>query len=191
MQIAGQPLGHKSRGGKFLKAKIKQTLVVGFQIQLSIGLEYTAIKFEESAIGQTALSVPRLGPRVAEVQIDAVRRVLGKPLGKVFSISDKKPQIVGAFLGTSFGFFQRKTRHIGDALHGNEITVGIFCRHAAGKIALATADLDIKRTLFGKSILRVLGQRRSILNQKFATCGDACRTVFLFSHSHMKFFLSR
>ena len=90
MEIAGAEFQGQSLGGKLLQAEIKETLVVGLEIQLATRHQDLAVEGKEATVGQSPLGVTLLGPRIAEVQVNAANRVSGEPLAKMLGVTDEE-----------------------------------------------------------------------------------------------------
>ena len=93
MQILGLPNDLQPASLKFLKAEEEQIVIVGLELKHTAGHKQLAVLFKESAVGQSALFVAALGPGVAEIQINGVKRMRGQPFGEIFGIADDKRKL--------------------------------------------------------------------------------------------------
>ena len=111
----------------------------------------------------------------------------GNAIGKHLGVANEESEIVrGTGLGACLCLFQRNTADIGDLFHGNEIDIGIFFCHAAGKIALSAADLQMNGTAGGEMRIKTLGKGIGGGTQQFGAGGDPLGAVLFLSHSHEK-----
>ena len=67
---------------------------------------------------------------------------------------------------------------------GDQIDVGVCGSRAAGKSALAAADLKRERLLFGESRTGISHQQLGMLDQQGRAGGNSLGTVLFSSHSH-------
>ena len=144
VQVTGHPEDLGAVRLEFLQTEIKQPHVIGLEAENSVLLQECFVDVQKGTVGQSALGVTRLGPRIAEIQINAIERVGTYVVGEKLRVPDQKPKIVSRpLLFCRHRLFQRDTAHVGDPLHGDKVHVGMLLRHADGKIALAAADLQM------------------------------------------------
>jgi hypothetical protein len=82
VKIAGMPHNIHTESLKFLKTEIEKSYVIGLELEYSVLLEKSAVDLKKASVRESALRVSLLGPRVAEVEIDAVERVRLYVLGE-------------------------------------------------------------------------------------------------------------
>ena len=184
VQVTCKVADGKPRRLKLFQRKIKQPHIVGLETKHSARHQYLPVAFQKQPVRQAPFGVPFFRPWVAEIQINAINTVRGKPLGDRFRIADKKPQVVGAGIGTVTRFFQRETRHIRYAFHRDQVDLRVRRRHAAGKVAFATADFQMYRAPFGESRAGVAVQRFRMLDQKRRAGGNPLRPVLFLAGAH-------
>ena len=73
MKVVGHVFRFEPRRREFLQRKIEKPRIVRLENQKPAGAQNTAIPFEKRAVRQASFRVPRLRPRVAEIDIEAVR----------------------------------------------------------------------------------------------------------------------
>lgn len=94
VQVARLLEHRPARLRKLFKRKIKQPVVIGLYRKIAPVAQYTRIPCEKAAIGQAALCMTRLRPRVAEIQIYPIYRVRREQLVDAVGISRIKAQII-------------------------------------------------------------------------------------------------
>ena len=165
MQVAAALDDLHPRRLKFAERKIKQPRVVGLEAQYAVRFQQRLVELKECAVGQAALVMPCLRPRVAEIEIDAIKGVQREPLGEGLGIPDDKAEILRAHF-LCHGALYCRDHHIRDALHRIEADLRVQRRHADRELALAAADLQMQRTLRAAERRRWVGKRDRFIGAK-------------------------
>ena len=135
-------------------------------------------------MGKAPFGVAFFRPWIAEIEINDIQAVRREQIGQVLGIFHEKAKVVRAGIGGFHGLFQRQTKHIRHAFHGNEIKIRVRRGHAAGKIPFAAANLKAKRLFFRKERKGVVLQRFFIFDKQPGAGGNPLRPVLFLAGAH-------
>lgn len=117
-------------------------------MNLSVLGKHLTIVVQEARMGETAFGVACLGPRIAEVQIDAGNLVIGKQLGQLGSVKLDKGQIRNRLVLCPLQGAQHDLRF---QLDSNEINIRVTLCQCINEASFSTADLHVDRIVISEA----------------------------------------
>lgn len=142
VQIQTDILNQPAVAAHFLQCKLKQMLVVGLKMNLSVFREHAVVQCQKVGMGQTALALAVRRPGIGEIEIDAVDLSVGKNVGQTGGVKVQKLKVGEAELHRLFGCHNQGAFL---ALNGEIIDVRIPAGGLNDETALAAADLQMER----------------------------------------------
>lgn len=155
MKVAGdggqRPAGFRNG----FEGVVKETFVIGFKLEASVGCEEAGINIHENRTGQTAVRLAVLRPRIREIQVDAVHLAGGEDIRQQAGIDGQEGEIpkLGALRHPQFPLLQSLQKDGVIALDADVVDVRMQYRHLLDELTLAHADLYVKRMVIAEKCL--------------------------------------
>ena len=99
---------------------------------------------------ETAFFVSRLGPGIAEIEVQTIHAVRGEPFGQIFRVADKEAQIIGAAFRLALRLFLERYQTVlkkGGILRFKTDNVGLFDFSLEEFEAMGLKTYDLTRDL--------------------------------------------
>ena len=186
VQVTGAPVHRKARVLHIPQRRQKQVVVVGFKPDLPLLFQQSPVFLQLLRVGQAALVVPRLGPRVAEIDVDPGALLLFgvKKAGELLDIPGKQRDVVHRRLPV--GLLDQPAphaQHIVALVNADKIHLRVPVGGLAQKFALPAPQIEENGLVLfekgaplpphGRRFLHIIRARRQF------RAGP-----FLFAHSH-------
>ena len=169
---------------KLLQRPLKQRQIVCFHLKLPAHRQGVRIAAQEGRRRQAELRVPAFGPRIAEVQVDAVHFARAEDLTQVCGVKIQKSDV---FQPRRFGTLHGKDHGVRHLLDGDNIAPWLALSQRAGKAALSAADFQQQRPA---GLSPAAAHCFRLGNQVFRTPFHARLQIVPFAHSHSFLYLS-
>ena len=145
MEIEGNVIDGEIECGELPEGIIEERAVIGFEMQLTLGLNDPSILIKEIDIGETAFGMLIARPWIAEVNKDPVDLIGGEDQIDIIDIENGEPDVgkVKCIDLTGGGIKDSCLR-----LEPDEIDIGILGSDLGNEIALAAPEFNEQRTLF-------------------------------------------
>ena len=166
MEITGHLMEGPAELGDLLHRPLKELVVVGFEMNFTRRGEDFAVLIEEIMVGQAALGLILLRPRVAEVDIDAVYLAAIEHLAELRRVAVDEVDILQASLT---GALHSHHHGIGDFLHSDQQHVGLGGGGVHREATLAAAQLQTHLFGLGHKVMPVTLLGAGICNEPVGT----------------------
>lgn len=173
MQIERDVAHLEALEGKLIERKLEKLFIVSLHMNLAIGLQYLTIGLQEARVRETAFGVASFRPRVAEIQVQAGKLLIGKQICQHGSVELDECQI-GNF--TVLRALYSPQDHFCFQLNRNEIHVRVAFCQCINEASLSTADFDMDRIVVSEAFVpapfegyRVVHERRIFTQGRFGT----------------------
>ena len=177
--------GHLGEGeaelGDLLHGELKQGGVVRLEVDLAAQLEHSAVELQEIPVGQAALGVALAGPRIAEVDIDAVYLAGLKEGGELVGVGVHEKDVFQPLRGAALHGHHHRVRH---HLHRDEQNVRLALGGLRREAALAAAQLHPQLPGLGHQIPPVAPVLIGVPDQLRGAALHSGDQILLLSHSH-------
>ena len=186
MQVVDQIAHFKAAHVKVRQGLGKQRHIVRLEPDFAAVNEKIAVLHQLPGMRQPALGIlGALGPRVAEVDVDALDAVLRrKHLADILDVVPGDHHVLHRFVAVSLGdVAARITQDIAGDVHGNEVHIRVVVHHGRGRNALAAAQLQIERLIQRKHFPPASPVRFSLVRKVWAN-GQLRLRPFLCAHMH-------
>ena len=185
MQIARKLTELPALRLKLLERPLEERVVVGLEPDLAAERQQLRIQREERAPREAALFLPRLFPRVGEVDIDSGYLAGGEDLEQVLRVKVQKAHVRETPVRHALHADDHRVRHLFDR---REQHVRVLLRRVRREAALAAADLYVQRHVAREGLQPFAAQRRGILDLHRLAALHARDQIRFLPHSHASCF---
>ena len=126
---------------------VKESHVVGLELDLAFRGKDPVIEGHELRGGEAALGVPVLGPRVGEVQVDAVHFALGEDVRKGSRVNAEEVEVGQEQEGALFHGLQK---YAGVALDADIVDFGVGSGKFCDETAFSHTHFDVERMVIAE-----------------------------------------
>ena len=183
MQIIGDMTKRKARRFQFRNRKIKKLTVVRLECDNTVRRKQAADSLQGFPICKPALRMTCLRPRIAEIEINPLRKMCGKHTGEIFRVTAQKSDVFKRRIPCLFRSKQNDVAHF---LHRKKANLRILPRKRRNKSAFAASDFEMKPLFIRKKCRRLYSCRLVFIEREkqIAACRAARFPVFPFSYPH-------
>ena len=185
MQVARELAELPALRLKLLERPLEERVVVGLKPDLAAEREQLGIQRKERAPGEATLFLPRLFPRVGEVDVNARDLAGGEDLEQVLRVKVQKAHVRETSVRHALHADDHRVRHLFDR---REQHVRVLLGRVRCEAALAAADLHVQRRVAREGLQPFAAQRLGMLDLHRLAALHARDQIRFLPHSHASCF---